>query len=206
MGGAGGGGGGGSGFIVLQKGDERQQRVRLGLSAAPRPSAAVASIIEVDKGVRGVCVCGAGGRGVTQREFLVPLQACWNLLGLVLCCQAADKRPNNKNWYLYGRKWLLLFFLGGGWYLYISPRRRRCLLLLSAGKERTLFCVRLCMCVCVSLRVCAGMLFLGKPNKDEEGGWIQAASVSGAKGHPAVAWRGSGEEEREVRIKKCKYV
>lgn len=50
------------------------------------------------------------------------------------------------------------------------------------------------------------MLFLGKPNKDEEGGWIQAASVSGAKGHPAVAWRGSREEEREVRIKKCKYV
>lgn len=144
-------------------------------------------------------MCGGGGgrEGLTQREFLVPLQACWNLLGLVLRCQAADKRPNSKNWYLYARKWLLLFFCGGrGGYLYISPRRRCCLLLLSAGKERTLFCVRLCVCV---------MLFLGKPNKDEEGGWIQAASVSGAKGHPAVAWRGSGEEEREVRIKKCKY-
>lgn len=150
MGGAGGGGGGGSGFIVLQKGDERQQHVRLGLSAAPRPSAAVASIIEVDKGVRGVCVCGAGGRGVTQREFLVPLQACWNLLGLVLCCQAADKRPNNKNWYLYGRKWLLLFFWGGvGIYIFPHVVVAVCFSYLLARSARSFVCVSVCVCVCL---------------------------------------------------------
>lgn len=34
-----------------------------------------------------------------------------------------------------------------------------------------------------------GELFLGIPNKDGEGGWIQAASVSGPERHPAVAWR-----------------
>lgn len=147
VGGTGGGGGGWSGFIVLQKGDERQQRVRLGLSAAPRPSAAVASIIEVDKGVRGVCVEG-GREGLTQREFLVPLQACWNLLGLVLRCQAADKRSNNKNWYLYARKWL--FFGGVGVVFIYFPTSS----LLFASPicwqgAHALLCASLCVCLCV---------------------------------------------------------
>lgn len=31
--------------------------------------------------------------------------------------------------------------------------------------------------------------FLGIPDKDEEGSWIQAASVSGPERDPAVAWR-----------------
>ena len=38
---------------------------------------------------------------------------------------------------------------------------------LSVGEE--------CVFVCLT----RGELFLGIPNKDEEGGWIQAASVSG---------------------------
>lgn len=53
------------------------------------------------------------------------------------------------------------------------------------------------VCLCVG----AEMLFLGKPNKDEERGWIQAVSVSGAKGHPAVALR---RERREEEVGKNK--
>lgn len=43
--------------------------------------------------------------------------------------------------------------------------------------------------VCVFMCVWYGELFSGIPNEDEEGGWIQAASVSGPEGHPAVPWR-----------------
>lgn len=45
------------------------------------------------------------------------------------------------------------------------------------------------MCVCERERVGYGELFLGIPDKDEEGGWIQTASVPGPERHPAVAWR-----------------
>lgn len=54
--------------------------------------------------------------------------------------------------------------------------------------------------VCVCVPVWYGELFLGIPNKDKEGGWIQAASVSGPQRHPAVAWRwrGRGDMKRNV--------
>lgn len=66
------------------------------------------------------------------------------------------------------------------------------------------FCYLLARSVCgVCVSVCERReLFLGKPNKDKEGGWIQAASVSGPKGHPAVAWRerkeGGGKKEMQI--------
>lgn len=43
--------------------------------------------------------------------------------------------------------------------------------------------------VCVSVRVWYEELFLGIPNVDEEGGWIQTASISGPQRHPEVAWK-----------------
>lgn len=156
--------------MFCRKGDERQQRVRLSSQRSLDPLQRLHQLLMP---IRGIGVCVVVG-GLTRREFLVPLQACRNLLGFILRCQAADKRPNNKNWYLY-LKWLLLFFFFcgvGGLFIYFPT--------LSL-----LFASPICWqgahaLLCASLRVRARMLFLGKPNKDEQGGWIQAASVSGA--------------------------
>lgn len=49
------------------------------------------------------------------------------------------------------------------------------------------------------------VLFLGIPNQDEEGGWIEAASISWAKGDPAVACGRTQMEPQLPNVWRCRH-
>lgn len=116
----------------------------------------------------------------------VSLQPCWNLL--VFSSAAHSTGSRKRHIYFLTIK---LVFISEEMvpliYLYIFV----VVVVVIAASATLLYLLArcVCMCVCVCERVWYGELFLGIPDKDEEGGWIQAASISGPERHPAVAWR-----------------